>query len=50
MNVEHALGDQCAADIRSLNTLRPRQTGCHFTDNIFKYIFYNENVGILIKI
>ena len=32
------------------NTLRPRQNGCHFRDNIFKYIFLNENVWISIKI
>ena len=31
------------------NTLRPRQNGCHFTDDIFKCIFLNENVSILIK-
>ena len=29
-----------------LNTLRPRQNGCHFTDNIFQCIFLNENVWI----
>ena len=28
------------------NTLRPRHDGCHFTDNIFKYIILNENVWI----
>ena len=33
-----------------VNTLRPRQHGCHFTDDIFKCIFLNENVWILIKI
>ena len=33
-----------------LNTLRPRQNGRHFTDDIFKCIFFNENVWILIKI
>ena len=33
-----------------LNTLRPRQNGCHFADNIFKCIFLNENVWISIKI
>ena len=32
------------------NTLRPRQNGCHFPDNILKFIFLNENVWILIKI
>ena len=35
---------------RIINTLRPRQNGRHFPDNIFKCIFWNENVWILIKI
>ena len=34
----------------SLNTLRPRQNGRHFADDIFKCIFLNENVWIPIKI
>ena len=29
---------------RYINTLRPRRNGQHFTDNIFKRIFFNENV------
>ena len=33
-----------------INTLRPRQNGRHFSDNIFKWIFLNENVWISIKI
>ena len=33
-----------------VNTLRPRQDGRHFPDNIFKRIFLNENVRISIKI
>ena len=33
-----------------LNTLRPRQNGCHFADYIFKCISFNENVWIPIKI
>ena len=32
-----------------INTLRPRQNGRHFADGIFKCIFLNENVWILIK-
>ena len=32
------------------NTLRPRQDGRHFTDNIFKCIFLNENMLTLLKI
>ena len=34
----------------TLNTLRLRQSGRHFADDIFKRIFFNENVWILIKI
>ena len=33
-----------------VNTMRPRQDGCHFADDIFKRIFLNENVWIPIKI
>ena len=33
-----------------LNTLRPRQNGCQFPDDIFKCIFLNENIWIAIKI
>ena len=33
-----------------INTLRLRQNGCHFTDGVFKCIFFNENVLILIEI
>ena len=32
------------------NTLRPRRNEQHFADNIFKHIFFNENVWISIKI
>ena len=35
---------------QSLNTLRLRQNGRHFPDDIFKCIFFNENVWIFIKI
>ena len=31
-------------------TLRLRQIDRHFADDIFKCIFLNENIGILIKI
>ena len=34
----------------SVNTLRPRQNGRHFEDDIFKCIFLNENASIAIKI
>ena len=33
-----------------VNTLRLRQNGHHFPDDIFQWIFLNENVWILIKI
>ena len=33
-----------------INTLKPRQNGRHFADDIFKCIFLNENVWILIEI
>ena len=39
-----------ATELLRVNTLRPRQNGCHFTDDIFKGIFLNENVLISIKI
>ena len=32
------------------DTLRPRQNGCHFPNNMFKCIFLNENVWISLKI
>ena len=35
---------------QQVNTLRPRQNGRHFADDIFKWIFLNENVRISIKI
>ena len=33
-----------------VNTLRPRQDGCQFPDDILKCIFLNENISILIEI
>ena len=33
-----------------INTLRPRQDGRHFADDIFKCIFLNKNVWMPIKI
>ena len=33
-----------------LNTLRPRQNDYHFPDDIFKCIFFNENLCVSIKI
>ena len=35
---------------QKINTLRPRQNGRHLPDDIFKWIFLNENVWISTKI
>ena len=45
----HNFYDNATADSDVINTLRPRQNGRHFADDIFKYIFLNENVWILVK-
>ena len=42
--------DMCRGSVTHINTLRPRQNGRHFADDIFKCIFLNENVWILIRI
>ena len=42
--------DQATQTITSVNTLRSRQNGRHFADDLFKYIFLNENMWISIKI
>ena len=34
----------------AIDTLRPRRNEQHFADDIFKHIFFNENVWIFIKI
>ena len=39
-----------AGQVFGLNTLRPRQNGRAFADDIFKRIFVNENISIPIKI
>ena len=36
--------------VNGLNTLRPRQDGRHFADDIFMGIFFNEDCCILIKL
>ena len=35
---------------QTINTLRPRQNGCHFADETFERIFLNENARISTKI
>ena len=46
--VEEARMNSCGN--QPINTLRLRQNGRHLSDAIFKWIFLNENVWILIKI
>ena len=41
---------RCKSICRYVNTLRPRRNEQHFADDIFKRIFFNENVWISIKI
>ena len=43
-------GSFCPFTVAHVNTLRPRQNGRHFADDIFKCIFVNGNVWIPIKI
>ena len=45
---EHKLGQRCT--FRRLKTFRPKQNHHHSADDIFKWIFLNENVWIAIKI
>ena len=40
----------CTIRSQCVNTSRPRQNGRHFPDDIFKYIFLNENVWISLKV
>ena len=40
---------ECYHDQAMFNTLRPRQDGHNFADDIFTCIFFNENCCILIK-
>ena len=44
------INNHITVPVRVVNTLRPRQNGRNFTDDIFKYIFLNENVWIPVKI
>ena len=40
----------CAADKQDINILRPGQNCRHYADVIFKWLFLNENVWMLLKI
>ena len=48
--LNYVISHNSALETPQLNTLRPRQDGHHFLDDILKYIFLNENIKILIKI
>ena len=45
-----ACGSKPAPGMISTNTLRHRQNGLRFAHYIFKWIFFNKNCCILIKI
>ena len=50
LNYWHWGGNEpCEVILLFINTLRPRQNGCHFADDIFNRIFVNEDVTISIK-
>ena len=48
--IEYVFRRQLCFSEAQLNTLRPRQNGRHFADNIFKCIFLNKNVRISLTI
>ena len=48
--IDPILLEQSGLITNRVNTLRPRQNGSHFADDVFKGIFLNENIWILIKI
>ena len=53
-NREYAVSSACCPRCAwwytpTINTLTPRHNGCHFPDDIFKWIFLNGNVWITIK-
>ena len=43
-------GNSCTGKTVSFNTLRLKQDGCYFADDVLKCIFLNENVWISLKI
>ena len=44
------MGNMYELERRTINTVRQRQNGRHFPDDIFKCIFLNESVWISINI
>ena len=49
-SVQYLIHPKTVRLLTPFNTLRPRQDGRHFPGDIFKCMFLNENVWILIKI
>ena len=49
-SVQYLIHPKTVRLLTPFNTLRPRQDGRHFPDDIFKCMFLNENVWILITI
>ena len=47
VKVSETAWNSCHEDV---NTLRPRQNGCHFPDDIYKCIFLNENIWFKFKV
>ena len=45
-----SIGNESTTKFSQFNTLRPRQHGPHFADEIFKCVLVNENMWISIKI
>ena len=41
--------DSLSASLSPVNTLRPKENGRHFADDIFKGIFLNENISFPIR-
>ena len=50
LHITGPLWGKSTCHLALFNTLRPRQNGRHFPDDIFKWIFLNENVWISISI
>ena len=48
--VTHSWYSHLIIQLGCVNSLRPRQNGCHFTDDVFKWFFVRENVWISLKI
>ena len=50
VTVMRKLQPHVSGSVQWINTLKLRQNSHHFPDNIFKFIFLNENIWILLKI